>query len=171
MVRAAALAIASLLAGCDRSVVVDEKLRTEAMMSGIERDAFAMRIARLESNAVPDYAAMRPGKTGWQWMNTRGQQIRISLEEVVPKGNGSQVRVAILNPMAVGFAECTLELVWGETDAAGNSIPSTQHRDIMKIGKPLPAGDFAFPTFTLTDIPPSKLGMVTAKEIYCLKNT
>lgn len=169
MVRTTAVVACLLLAACQKPAQAIKEERADALIEQIKADAINNRLTRLENNAIPDYAAMRPGKTGWQWVNSRGLQIRVDIDKVAASGNGSKVDLAVLNPMSVGLADCSVSVFWVETDAAGVGIPNTRHHDVMRLKETLPPGDFAFPSLILEDIPPAKLGIVTVEDLMCLR--
>lgn len=164
--RGIVLAAALVLAGC-KPAPADEGTKADLALLRSKVDFLEGRLTRLEHRLPEDYATMKPGDKNWQWVDSGHLTYRIGINKVVPEGNGSKVTLTLLNAMSVNLRDCSISITWGETDKSGYLVDATKHSAKMEIDGNLPAGDFAFPSFTLPDIPPAKLGLVTAQDLDC----
>ncbi len=165
-VRMAAIALLAL-GGCSGSKQPDTNIDMTILQSKV--DALDSRLERIEGRQPLDYVTFQSPKDGWQWLASEASAIRINLHELRAGGNGSVATLAILNPLAVELADCSIKASWGETDSAGAFLSATGRSDVMRIEEPLLSGEFVFPTFNLADIKPDKLGRLTLSEFHCLR--
>ena len=165
MVRAAVVGLALALASCGRAPEIDYDQKLLEVRLSIHED----RLNRLEARQPADYAAFRPKDKSWQWVTNQDFPLRVGIDKIAASGNGSKVTVSVGNPLSMALRDCTMSVLWAETDSQGVAIEATKHKESMKLEADLPAGGFAFPSFDLADIPPAKLGLVTVSEIYCLR--
>jgi len=161
------LAVFLLLSSCGKPPRND--LDPDAAILRSRVDALENRLTRLEHRQPQEYAFLKPGQENWVWLWNGAYSLRIGLREVKPSGNGSRVELSVQNPLAVALRDCKASILWGQVDDAGSPVEDTKHEKLFDLEAPLIAGAFSWPSFTLSDIPPSKLGFVTVKSIDCAR--
>lgn len=160
------------VAGCSNSS--DDALsdaQADLVIANTKIDALINRVDRLEKQAPSDYASFNPTDGGWSWLWTGDFAIRIGIESVARSGNGSKVKLAILNPLAANLMGCSIRADWGETDSSGTMVQDTAHNETFTLKEIISAGDFVFPEVNLSDIPPARLGKVTLSEFRCSRSS
>ena len=132
-------------------------------------EALETRLLAVQYRQPADYVSFKPSEKNWQWLTSQGFPLRVGIRGTKASGNGSEVSFDIGNPLAMDLGTCTIKLIWAETDSQGIAVAGTRHEDVREIEGWIPAGGYAAPDFTLEDIPPPKLGLVTVSDLNCLK--
>lgn len=153
-----------ILAGCDSQA--NPATSQDLFALKLQVDSLSRQLNAVQSSQAADYVSFSPGQNdGWSWVSTGPYALRASLKEVTPQGNGSKLRLVIGNPLATQFSECSVNIMWAETDASGVVIPSSRHDKIFDL-EPVASG-FTFHNAAVADIPPEKLGRVTLSRLRC----
>ncbi len=83
----------------------------------------------------------------------------LSVRGIKPLANGSQVRLAIGNPLATDIVNGHFSIAYGETDSA--EMPTgIVHRASQKLSQSIEAGHWSVVTLVLQGVPPAKLGYI-----------
>jgi hypothetical protein len=112
-------------------------------------------------------ATFKPGDKKWQWLNNGLYIVRIDLDDMKPKGNGTELNYTILNTISVPLRNCKISVAWSSTDSSGAVIPTTAHGEQRDIDDTLEVGRFTPAKMILQDLPPDKIGSVTLSGLEC----
>ena len=134
--------------------IVTLRARTELAEGRL--DEIEKRLETIEGNAVPSYAILTPGGSGYSVANTRLGPVLVSLGDMEIRGKGSRVQLSIGNLSSAQIEGAELTLVYSadqDTPKAGQ-VHLTEHSHLGA----LPPGAWSIAWVNLPELKPEELG-------------
>lgn len=138
-------------------------------VQAIRIKALEDRLDAMERQAPSSSVEFKPGVKKWQWLDNGLYIVRIDIDDMKPKGNGTEISYTIQNSLAVPLRHCKISIAWSSTDASGAVIASTAHGEERDIEEGLEVGRYTPVKMLLQDLPPDKIGKITLSSLACTR--
>lgn len=148
--------------GCREAPTANSKGSAQDRITALEKRVDVIEFDKLINDQHA--AFLKPSETGYSLIETDFGRITVTLANVQPYANGSQIVLEFGNPTSARFNTIKAKIEWGETDEKG-VVKDDHARSIdWSPTEPLPGGSWHKYTLNLSDIPPTRLGWVRVSD-------